>query len=199
MIELNKRLMNKNLWVKVTPIASYDLSKYTGEKDLSEVIYLCYIETLANKYQDYLAEKVLLDEYDQEEDVMKKFGQVNRRDWMKMKEAQFSKQVVQYLKEKGALVNVNTANMFDKVGRSDVECCYKGYWISLELKTGSYQPDPLQISYLQKVRDAGGFGLILRDNIQELMVLLSCIDNGIERQYKQPELPEIRIGEIEYD
>ena len=116
-----------------------------------------------------------------------------------MKESQFSKQVVQYLKEKGALVNVNTANMFDKVGRSDVECCYKGYWISLELKVGNYTADPLQISYLQKVREAGGFGLILRDNIHELMVLLSCIDNGIERQYKQPELPEIKIGEIEYE
>lgn len=116
-----------------------------------------------------------------------------------MKESQFSKQVVKYLKEKGALVNVNTANMFDKVGRSDVECCYKGYWISLELKVGSYQPDPLQISYLQKVRDSGGFGLILRDNIHELMVLLSCIDNGIERQYEHPKLPEIKIGEIDYD
>ena len=116
-----------------------------------------------------------------------------------MKESQFSREVVKYLKEKGALVNVNTANMFDKVGRSDVECCYKGYWISLELKVGSYQPDPLQISYLQKVREAGGFGLILRDNIHELMVLLHCIENGIERQYKQPELPEIKLEEIEYD
>ena len=64
---------------------------------------------------------------------------------------------------------------------------------------GSYQPDPLQISYLQKVRDAGGFGLILRDTLQELMVLLSCIDNGIERQYRQPELPEIKVEEITYD
>lgn len=116
-----------------------------------------------------------------------------------MKEAQFSKKVVKYLKEKGALVNVNTANMFDRVGRSDLECCYKGHWISLELKVGNYTADPLQITYLQKIRDAGGFGLILRDNIQELMVLLSCIDNGIERQYKQPELPEIKVEEIEYD
>lgn len=116
-----------------------------------------------------------------------------------MKESQFSKQVVKYLKEKGALVNVNTANMFDKVGRSDVECCYKGYWISLELKVGNYQPDPLQISYLQKVRDAHGFGLLLRDNLHDLMVLLSCIDNGIARQYEQQKLPEIKIGGIEYD
>ena len=116
-----------------------------------------------------------------------------------MKESQFSKQIVKYLKEKGALVNVNTANMFDRVGRSDVECCYKGFFIALELKTGRYTADPLQISYLQKVRDSGGFGLILRDTIHELMVLLSCIDNGIERQYTQPELPEIKVEEIEYD
>ena len=116
-----------------------------------------------------------------------------------MREAQFSKEVVKYLKEKGALVNVNTANMFDRVGRSDVECCYKGFFIALELKVGSYQPDPLQISYLQKVREAGGFGLILRDNIHDLMVLLHCIDNNIERQYKQPELPELKVDEIDYD
>ena len=116
-----------------------------------------------------------------------------------MREAQFSREVVKYLKEKGALVNVNTANMFDRVGRSDVECCYKGYWISLELKTGRYTADPLQIRYLQNVRDAGGFGLILRDTLHELMVLLSCIDNGIERQYKQPDLPEIKVEEITFD
>lgn len=116
-----------------------------------------------------------------------------------MKESQFSRQVVKYLKEKGALVNVNTANMFDRVGRSDVEACYKGHFIALELKVGNYQPDPLQISYLQKVRDAHGFGLLLRDNLHELMVLLSCIDNGIERQYEQPELPEIELEDIIYD
>lgn len=116
-----------------------------------------------------------------------------------MKESQFSREVTSYLEGKGAIINNQTGSMFAKVGVSDLLVCYKGYFIALELKVGNYQPDPLQISYLQKVRDAGGFGLILRDNIQELMVLLSCIDNGIERQYKQPELPEIKIGEIEYD
>ena len=116
-----------------------------------------------------------------------------------MKEAQFSREVTQYLESNGAIVNNQTGSMFSKVGVSDLLVCYKGFFIALELKVGSYQPDPLQISYLQKVREAGGFGLILRDTIKELMVLLSCIDNGIERQYKQPELPEIKVEEIEYD
>ena len=116
-----------------------------------------------------------------------------------MKEAQFSREVTQYLESKGAIVNNQTGSMFSKVGVSDLLVCYKGFFIALELKVGSYQPDPLQISYLQKVREVGGFGLILRDNIQELMVLLSCIENGIERQYKQPDLPEIKVEEITYD
>lgn len=116
-----------------------------------------------------------------------------------MKEAQFSRDVTQYLERKGAIVNNQTGSMFSKVGVSDLLVCYKGNFIALELKVGNYQPDQLQIIYLQKVRDAGGFGLILRDTIQELMVLLSCIDNGIERQYKQPDLPEIKVEEIEYD
>ena len=116
-----------------------------------------------------------------------------------MKEAQFSREVTQYLESKGAIVNNQTGSMFAKVGVSDLLVCYKGYFIALELKVGDYTADPLQISYLQKIRNAGGFGLILRDTIQELMVLLSCIDNGIERQYKQSELPEIKVEEIEYD
>lgn len=116
-----------------------------------------------------------------------------------MKESHFSKQVVKYLNEKGALVNVNTATIFDRVGRSDVECCYKGRFIALELKVGQYQADPLQIRYLQKVRECGGHGLLLRDSLHDLIVLLSCIDNNIEQQYTPPELPEVKIGEIEYD
>lgn len=116
-----------------------------------------------------------------------------------MKESKFSREVTTYLERKGAIINNQTGGMFSKVGVSDLLVCYKGYFIALELKVGDYTADPLQISYLQKVRSAGGFGLILRDTIQELMVLLSCIDNGIERQYKQPELPEIKVEEIEYD
>lgn len=116
-----------------------------------------------------------------------------------MNESKFSREVTRYLENKGAIINNQTGSMFSKVGVSDLLVCYKGYFIALELKVGKYTADPLQISYLQKVREAGGFGLILRDNIRELMVLLSCIDNGIERQYKQPDLPEIKVEEITYD
>lgn len=120
-----------------------------------------------------------------------------------MKESEYSRTVVQLLQSKGAVVNVNTATIFDKAGRADVEACYKGRYLALELKTGNYQPDPLQLKYLQKVRNAHGIGLLLRDQegLDTLEDLLYCIDNGILSQYVQPALPQINetTMEVEYD
>jgi len=122
------------------------------------------------------------------------------------KEAKFSREVVDYLKAKGAVVNVNTATIYDRVGRADIEACYSGYYIALELKTGNYQPDPLQIRYLQEVRNAGGYGLLLRDtldDLEDLLLHLDQMDNGVEYPYtyEEPILPEINYDElgIDYD
>lgn len=114
-----------------------------------------------------------------------------------MKESVFSKKVVDYLKAKGALVNVNTANIYERVGRSDVEACYEGHYIALELKTGNYQPDALQITYLQQVRDAGGYGLLLRDKLDDLIELLNYLDNWDNVDYIEPDLPEITDDKVE--
>lgn len=122
-------------------------------------------------------------------------------------EAKFSRKVVDYLEAKGAVVNVNTANIYDRVGRSDIEACYRGYFIALELKTGNYAPDPLQIRYLQEVRQAGGYGLLLRDTLDDLEDLLLYLDNmesavyygadDIYFNYEQPELPDIADDKLE--
>ena len=122
-------------------------------------------------------------------------------------EAKFSRKVVDYLEAKGALVNVNTATIYDRVGRADIEACYLGYYIALELKTGNYQPDPLQITYLQQVRCAGGYGLLLRDNLGDLYDLLQYLDQLDNREYQgfediyytyeQPDLPDIADDKLE--
>lgn len=123
------------------------------------------------------------------------------------KEAKFSRKVVDYLEAKGAVVNVNTATIYDRVGRADIEACYLGYYIALELKTGNYQPDPLQITYLQQVRCAGGYGLLLRDTLDDLEDLLLYLDNmesavyygadDIYFNYEQPYLPDIKDDKVE--
>lgn len=124
-----------------------------------------------------------------------------------MKESVFSKKVVDYLEAKGAVVNVNTATIYDRVGRADIEACYSGYYIALELKTGNYQPDPLQIRYLQQVRCAGGYGLLLRDTLGDLYDLLQYLDQLDNREYQgfediyytyeQPDLPDITDDKLE--
>lgn len=117
------------------------------------------------------------------------------------KEAKFSREVVEYFEAKGAVVNVNTGSIYDRVGRSDIEACYEGHYIALELKTGNYPPDPLQITYLKQVRDAGGYGLVLRDTLDDLIELLNYLDNWDNVDYIEPDLPEINYEElnIEYD
>lgn len=119
-------------------------------------------------------------------------------------EAKFSRKVVDYLEAKGAVVNVNTATIYDRVGRADIEACYSGYFIALELKTGNYKADKLQIRYLQEIRCAGGYGLLLRDSLddlEDLLLHLDQMDNGVEYPYtyEQPDLPEINYDELEID
>lgn len=119
-----------------------------------------------------------------------------------MKENVFSRKVTDYLKSKGAIVNNQTGGVFSKVGVSDLIVCYRGYFIALELKTGIYSADPLQITYLQNVRCAGGYGLLLRDtldDLEDLLLHLDQMDNGVEYPYtyEQPELPDITEDKLE--
>ena len=77
MIELNKRLIHKVLCIKVTPLASYILNEGTTDNDWYNVIYLCDIETKCNRYTDYIAEKLLAEDYDIE-DVIKKLEEYKK-------------------------------------------------------------------------------------------------------------------------
>lgn len=124
-----------------------------------------------------------------------------------MKENVFSRKVTEYLQSKGAIVNNQTGGIFSKVGVSDLLVCYNGYFIALELKTMGYQPDPLQIRYLQQVRNAGGYGLLLRDSLDDLYDLLQYLDELDTREYQgfediyytyeQPDLQDITDDKLE--
>lgn len=107
-----------------------------------------------------------------------------------MKESKYSSKVTDYLNSIGAVVDNNTASVYSKVGRSDLTVLYKGYYFALELKTGNYQPTPLQIEYLKDIRANGGIGLVLRDNLDNIKEIVYSIDN--ELPIIQPELPKIK-------
>ena len=118
-----------------------------------------------------------------------------------MKESDYSRKIVSYLEEQGALVNVNTANIYDKAGRADVEACYNGFYLAFELKTGNYEPTSLQLSYLQKVREAGGYADVLRDEDGFRYLKSLIYDITTDNMVYQRPLPQIKedVGQILFD
>lgn len=113
------------------------------------------------------------------------------------KEAIFSSKVTKWLREQNIAYEVNTGSIYTTVGRPDLEVYYKGHCIFLELKTGDYQPDPLQVEYLNSMRNKGFYAIILRNTIDELKNILYCIDNGIK--YEQETLPVLDIPDLIFE
>lgn len=94
-----------------------------------------------------------------------------------MKEAKYQEQVLDYLKSRGAwCFTTHGGSMFQVAGLPDVIAVYKGIFLGLELKTGNYQATELQKQKLNNIQDAGGVGLILRDDFDLLNVTLHYID-----------------------
>jgi hypothetical protein len=66
---------------------------------------------------------------------------------------------------------------FGKSGVSDFLVCHRGYFISIEAKSGSSQPTALQKKWLKEVAEAGGWGLVINeDNMDEITDLFDSID-----------------------
>ena len=71
-----------------------------------------------------------------------------------MTEQQIQKQILDYLESIGAYtIKVITAN---KSGVPDIQACYQGKWISIEVKQPGQKPEPLQFYHLEQIQRAGG-------------------------------------------
>lgn len=71
-----------------------------------------------------------------------------------LSEQKIQKQILDYLESIGAYtIKVVTAN---KSGVPDIQACYQGRWISIEVKQPGKQPDPLQYHHLSQVQKAEG-------------------------------------------
>lgn len=113
-----------------------------------------------------------------------------------MLESTYSQKVKRFVESRGGMFLVNTASVYDRAGRPDVEIIYKGHVIFAELKTGDYQPTNLQIRFLQNLRNHGVLALILRDDVKELNNIFYLIDMGMLSMYQIPPLPEIKTYEL---
>jgi Holliday junction resolvase len=53
------------------------------------------------------------------------------------------------------------ANSFTKSGIPDILACVNGYFVGIEVKAQNGKPSELQLYNVQKIREAGGFAIIL--------------------------------------
>ena len=90
-----------------------------------------------------------------------------------MSEQSIQRAIIKHLEKEGAYcVKVITAN---KAGVADIVCCYRGLWVSLEVKTPKGIVAPLQEYHQELVRKAGGIAGIVR-SVDDVKSLLSDLE-----------------------
>ena len=78
-----------------------------------------------------------------------------------MTETQFKTLVQRYLDTINAYHVKQHGNRFTRSGVPDILICYKGKFIGLELKVDKNKPSELQKYHIDKIKNAGGIGLVI--------------------------------------
>lgn len=91
------------------------------------------------------------------------------------KETSLQERIQKYIEKRGGYVNKNWGNMISRKGIADLTCCYKGYYIALEVKVDNNEPSLAQGIHCRKVRHSDGITAIVR-TIEEVDFILNKID-----------------------
>ena len=76
-------------------------------------------------------------------------------------EKTFENKVKKFLMSQGAWHVKFFANSFTKSGIPDILACVNGYFVGIEVKAQNGKPSDLQLYNVRKIREAGGFAIIL--------------------------------------
>lgn len=96
-------------------------------------------------------------------------------------ETSLQKRIQNLIIKRGGYVNKNWGNMTSKPGIGDLTCCYKGYYLSLEVKEDDGKPSLAQGIHCRKVWHAGGMAYIVW-SVEEVEIILDIIDRlNVER------------------
>lgn len=85
-------------------------------------------------------------------------------------EKSIQKEILDYLMGIGAVVvKINNGGIYNPIthrfipprqkGISDILCCYKGFFLAIEVKGKYTKPSPDQLTFLEQVRTQGGFAI----------------------------------------
>lgn len=76
-------------------------------------------------------------------------------------EKTFENKVKKFLESQDAWFVKFFANSFTKSGIPDILACVNGYFVGIEVKAQNGKPSELQLYNVRKIREAGGFAIIL--------------------------------------
>lgn len=76
-------------------------------------------------------------------------------------EKTFENKVKRFLEKEGAWHVKFFANSFTKSGIPDILACVNGYFVGVEVKAQNGKPSELQLYNIRKIREAGGFAMVL--------------------------------------
>ena len=76
-------------------------------------------------------------------------------------EKTFENKIKKFLESEGAYFVKFFANSYTKSGVPDILACINGYFVGIEVKAQNGKPSELQLYNVEKIREAGGFSLVL--------------------------------------
>lgn len=76
-------------------------------------------------------------------------------------EKTFENKVKRFLESEGVWHVKFFANSFTKSGIPDILACVNGYFVAIEIKAQNGKPSELQLYNVKKIREAGGFAIVL--------------------------------------
>ena len=79
--------------------------------------------------------------------------------------------IQQQLRDAGAYVTKNHGGAFQPRGRPDLEVCFRGLYLAIEVKVPGNKPTTVQSFTLDEIRDAGGWAgtISSREQIDQLI------------------------------
>lgn len=76
-------------------------------------------------------------------------------------EKTFENKIKKFLESEGAYFVKFFANGYTKSGVPDILACVNGYFVGVEVKAQNGKPSELQIYNVDKIRNSGGFAMVL--------------------------------------
>lgn len=88
-----------------------------------------------------------------------------------MKESALQRQIIAYLRERGAYVFKVVGSPYQQRGTPDLLVCWRGRFIGIELKVPGQEATPMQYHEIYKIEEAGGCGAVVW-SMEDVAVLL---------------------------